>query len=85
MRLNKVSELIHKSVNLQNCPSAKVEVVFQDIYDTGDGPDDYEVKENSELSVAREAFKNNQSKYYTWKAKQFHRCDHKVADTRRRP
>jgi len=64
MRLNKVSELIHKSVGLQNCPSAKVEVVFQDIYDMGDGPEDYEVVEGSELSVAREAFKNNQSKYY---------------------
>jgi len=64
MRLNKVSELIHKSLNLKNCGSAKVEVVFQDIYDTGDGPEDYEIVENSELSVAREAFKNNQSKYY---------------------
>jgi len=64
MRLNKVSELIHKSLHLQNCGSAKVEVVFQDIYDTGDGSEDYEIVENSELSVAREAFKNNQSKYY---------------------
>mmetsp|Transcript_50633 Transcript_50633/g.147258 ORF Transcript_50633/g.147258 Transcript_50633/m.147258 type:complete len:1378 (-) Transcript_50633:296-4429(-) len=64
MRLNKVSELIHASGALPNCGSAKVSVTFQDIIDTGDGPEDYEIVEGSQLTVAREAFKNNQSKYY---------------------
>jgi len=63
MRLNKVSELIHSSGGLRSPPSAKVEVTFQDIVDTGDGPEDYTVVEGSELTVAREAFRNNQSKY----------------------
>lgn len=64
MRLNKVSELIHSSTTRQNLGSAKVEVIFQDIIDTGDGPEDYEVVPGSELSVTREAFRNNSSKYY---------------------
>eukprot|EP00933_Yihiella_yeosuensis_P081234 TRINITY_DN94799_c0_g1_i1.p1 TRINITY_DN94799_c0_g1~~TRINITY_DN94799_c0_g1_i1.p1 ORF type:complete len:1355 (-),score=482.33 TRINITY_DN94799_c0_g1_i1:302-4366(-) len=64
MRLNKVSELIHCSSTMPNLPSAKVSVTFQDIVDTGDGPEDYEIIEGSQLTVAREAFKNNQSKYY---------------------
>lgn len=64
MRLNKVSELIHCSGAMPNLNSAKVEVTFQDIVDTGDGPEDYAVIEGSLLTVSREAFKNNQSKYY---------------------
>jgi len=64
MRLNKVSELIHCSGELPNCGSARVEVTFQDIRDTGDGTEDYEVVEGSFITVAREAFKSNQSKYY---------------------
>lgn len=64
MRLKRVSELIHSSTGNTNLPSAKVEVTFQDIIDTGDGAYDYEVVAGSELTVAREAFKNNQSKYY---------------------
>nr|AGU69478.1 structure maintenance of chromosomes 4 [Crypthecodinium cohnii] len=64
MRLNKVSELIHQSGALPNCGSAKVSVDFQDILDTGAGPEDYEVVKDSLLTVSREAFKNNQSKYY---------------------
>jgi len=64
MRLNKVSELIHCSNALPNVGSAKVEVTFQDIFDTGDGEMDYVVVEGSVLTVGREAFKNNSSKYY---------------------
>mmetsp|Transcript_58854 Transcript_58854/g.110798 ORF Transcript_58854/g.110798 Transcript_58854/m.110798 type:complete len:1698 (+) Transcript_58854:62-5155(+) len=64
MRLNKVSELIHCSGTMRNPPSAKVSVTFQDIVDTGDGEHDYEVVEGSVLTVSREAFRNNQSKYY---------------------
>jgi len=64
MRLNKVSELIHASSKLPNPPSAKVTVTFQDIIDTGEGPEEYEIVEGSVLKVSREAFRNNQSKYY---------------------
>jgi len=64
MRLNKVSELIHCSGAMPNLNSARVEVTFQDIRDTGEGPEDYEIIEGSTLTVAREAFKNNSSKYY---------------------
>mmetsp|Transcript_70922 Transcript_70922/g.114363 ORF Transcript_70922/g.114363 Transcript_70922/m.114363 type:complete len:1372 (-) Transcript_70922:196-4311(-) len=64
MRLNKVSELIHQSGAMPNLNSAKVEVTFQDIRDTGDGPEDYEILEGTTLTVSREAFKNNSSKYY---------------------
>mmetsp|Transcript_70921 Transcript_70921/g.114355 ORF Transcript_70921/g.114355 Transcript_70921/m.114355 type:complete len:1372 (-) Transcript_70921:196-4311(-) len=64
MRLNKVSELIHQSGAMPNLASAKVEVTFQDIRDTGDGPEDYEILEGTTLTVSREAFKNNSSKYY---------------------
>lgn len=64
MRLNKVSELIHCSSTLPDLGSAKVSVTFQDIRDTGEGPEDYEIVEGSLLTVSREAFKNNSSKYY---------------------
>jgi structural maintenance of chromosome 4 len=64
IRLNKVSELIHSSKGHENLPSAKVTVLFQDIVDTGNGPNDYEIVEGSELAVSREAFRNNSSKYY---------------------
>mmetsp|Transcript_2975 Transcript_2975/g.6539 ORF Transcript_2975/g.6539 Transcript_2975/m.6539 type:complete len:1324 (-) Transcript_2975:261-4232(-) len=63
MRLNKISELIHKSSTIPDPGSARVEVTFQDIIDTGDGPEDYKIVEGSVLTVAREAFKNNTSKY----------------------
>jgi len=64
MRLRKVSELIHCSQSLPNVNCARVEVTFQDIVDTGDGEMDYMVVEGSVLTVAREAYKNNSSKYY---------------------
>merc|ERR1719472_588515 len=43
IRLNKGSELIHNSSGKQNLASAKVEVHFQDILDTGEGSEDYNV------------------------------------------
>eukprot|EP00929_Paragymnodinium_shiwhaense_P029191 TRINITY_DN16790_c0_g1_i1.p1 TRINITY_DN16790_c0_g1~~TRINITY_DN16790_c0_g1_i1.p1 ORF type:complete len:1458 (+),score=653.66 TRINITY_DN16790_c0_g1_i1:138-4511(+) len=64
MRLRKVSELIHGSSTMMNCGFAKVEVVFQDIIDTGEGAEDYEIVEGSQLRVSRIAFKNNTSKYF---------------------
>jgi len=65
LRLNKVSELIHSSDAFKNNPLtyAKVSVYFNDIIDTGDGDDDYEVVPNSEIIVSRTALRNNSSSY----------------------
>ncbi|KAI2501595.1 SMC proteins Flexible Hinge Domain [Fragilaria crotonensis] len=41
LRLNKVSELIHKSSAVKDARSAQVSVYFQDIIDTGSGDEDY--------------------------------------------
>ncbi|GJZ80933.1 structural maintenance of chromosomes protein 4, partial [Tanacetum coccineum] len=62
MRLNKVSELIHNSTNHQNLNSACVSVYFQEIIDLDDGT--YEAVSGRDLVIAREAFKDNSSKYY---------------------
>nr|GEV10124.1 structural maintenance of chromosomes protein 4 [Tanacetum cinerariifolium] len=62
MRLNKVSELIHNSTNHQNLNSARVSVHFQEIIDLDDGT--YEVVPGSDFIIAREAFRDNSSKYY---------------------
>lgn len=63
LRLNKVSELIHKSANYPNLDYAKVEVHFQLIVDDEADDDNYEVVPNSCFVVSRTAFQNNQSKY----------------------
>lgn len=63
LRLNKVSELIHKSSNFPNLEYAKVEVHFQLIEDDEDSEDDYEVVPGSEFIVSRTAFKDSTSKY----------------------
>ena len=63
LRLNKVSELIHKSSNFPNLEYAKVEVHFQLIEDNEDSEDDYEVVPGSEFVVSRTAFKDSTSKY----------------------
>nr|XP_043607688.1 structural maintenance of chromosomes protein 4 [Erigeron canadensis] len=62
MRLNKVSELIHNSTNHQNLNSARVSVHFQEIIDLDDGT--YEIVPGSDFVIAREAFRDNASKYY---------------------
>ena len=64
LRLNKVSELVHKSSDHPNLEHAKVSVYFQDIIDTGDGDEDYRVVPDSHLTVSRTATVSNQSKYY---------------------
>ncbi|KAI7744570.1 hypothetical protein M8C21_012844 [Ambrosia artemisiifolia] len=70
MRLNKVSELIHNSTNHQNLHSARVSVHFQEIIDLGlalvwrDEGGGYEVVQGSDFVIAREAFRDNSSKYY---------------------
>ena len=65
LRLNKVSELIHKSEAVKDNPptSARVSVFFQEIIDTGSGDTDYKVVPNTERVVTRIAHKNNSSTY----------------------
>jgi len=63
LRLNKVSELIHKSSGFPDLESCSVEVHFQLIIDHDDHPDDFEVVPGSQFVVVRTAFGNNQSKY----------------------
>jgi structural maintenance of chromosome 4 len=63
LRLNKVSELIHKSSGFPDLESCSVEVHFQLIIDHDDHPDDFEVVPESQFVVVRTAFSNNQSKY----------------------
>ena len=63
LRLNKVSELIHRSSRFPDLEYAKVAVHFQLIIDDENSEDDFEVVPGSEFVVSRIAFKNNQSKY----------------------
>jgi len=65
LRLNKVSELIHKSDGVKDNPPqyARVSVYFQDIVDTGSGDEDYRVLPNTEVVVTRIAKKDNTSTY----------------------
>lgn len=65
LRLNKVSELIHKSDAVKDDPPqyARVSVHFQEIIDTGDGDEDYRVVPNTETVVTRVAKKDNSSTY----------------------
>ncbi|KAJ1474485.1 RecF/RecN/SMC N terminal domain-containing protein, partial [Baffinella frigidus] len=64
LRLNKVSELIHRSethMDLQHC---KVSVHFVTIRDKDENGDDFDIVEGSELEVSRAAFADNTNKYY---------------------
>lgn len=63
LRLNNISELIHKSSRYPDFDYARVSVYFQLIVDTGDGDDDYEVVPDSEFTITRVVEKNNTSKY----------------------
>jgi structural maintenance of chromosome 4 len=65
LRLNKVSELIHKSDAVKDDPPqyARVSVHFQEIIDTGSGDEDYRVVPNTEAVVTRVAKKDNNSTY----------------------
>ena len=65
LRLNKVSELIHKSDAVKDDPptAARVSVYFQDIIDTGPGDEDYELVPGTETVVTRVARKDNSSTY----------------------
>jgi structural maintenance of chromosome 4 len=64
LRHGKLHELIHHSDSHPSAASATVTVFFEEIVDTGEGDNDYEVIPNSEFSVARRAFRNDTSKYF---------------------
>ena len=53
MRLNKLSELIHKSADHPDCLNASVRVSFQEIYDNEDDPDLYDVIPGTAFTVSR--------------------------------
>lgn len=63
LRLNKVSELIHKSSGHPNLQYARVSVHFQLIKDDENSQDDFDVVPGSEFVVTRKAFKDNRSDY----------------------
>ncbi|EKM61772.1 uncharacterized protein PHACADRAFT_135672 [Phanerochaete carnosa HHB-10118-sp] len=62
MRQGKLSELIHNSARHPDLEECSVEVHFRDITDLP-GPDALEVVPDSQLVIARTAYKNNLSKY----------------------
>ncbi|CCL98907.1 uncharacterized protein FIBRA_00914 [Fibroporia radiculosa] len=62
MRQGKLSELIHNSARYPDLESCSVEIHFRDIIDMP-GPDAFELVPESQLVVARTAYKNNASKY----------------------
>ena len=64
LRLNKVSELIHKSSNFPHLEYTRVTVQFQLIHDHLNDDDSFEVIPNSEFSITRYAYLNNDSKYF---------------------
>ncbi|KAK7470998.1 Structural maintenance of chromosomes protein 4 [Stygiomarasmius scandens] len=61
MRQAKLSELIHNSARYPDLDECSVEVFFREVIDLPD--DKYEVVPNSQLHVARHAYRNNGSKY----------------------
>ena len=63
LRLNKVSELIHKSSNFPALESCTVAVHFQLIEDDESSDDAFTVVPGSEFVVTRTAYTNNTSKY----------------------
>jgi structural maintenance of chromosome 4 len=64
LRMNKVSELIHKSNTYPNLKEAHVAVYFQNIIDDPSVASGCTVVEGSQLCVKRVACKDNSSKYY---------------------
>ncbi|KAF8640540.1 hypothetical protein AX17_000202 [Amanita inopinata Kibby_2008] len=62
MRQGKLSELIHNSDRYPDLDECSVEVHFREIIDLP-GPDAFEVVPDSNLVVARQAFKSNASRY----------------------
>lgn len=62
MRQTRISELIHNSARYPDLDECSVEVHFRDIIDLP-GPDAFKIVPNSDLVVARHAYRNNQSTY----------------------
>lgn len=63
MRLNKLSELIHKSSKYQD-ETATVRVSFCEIWDHEEDPDYFEVISGSEFTVSRQVNRASTSKYF---------------------
>ena len=63
LRLNKVSELIHKSTDYRDLDFCRVSVHFQEIEETEESEAGYEVVPGSSFVVSRFAYKNSTSKY----------------------
>jgi structural maintenance of chromosome 4 len=64
MRLNKLSELIHKSAEHGDCQTASVRVFFTDIIDQEDDPDAFTEVEGSQFTVSRVVNRASTSKYF---------------------
>jgi len=62
MRQSKIKELIHNSEEFPNLDSCSVDVLFHNVNDESDGS--CSSLKNSELTVSRQAFRNNSSKYF---------------------
>ncbi|KZT73247.1 hypothetical protein DAEQUDRAFT_703578 [Daedalea quercina L-15889] len=62
MRQGKLSELIHNSARYPDLDECSVEIHFREIMDLP-GPDAFEAVSDSDLVVARTAYKSNSSKY----------------------
>ncbi|KAJ3895317.1 RecF/RecN/SMC [Lentinula edodes] len=62
MRQGKLSELIHNSARYSDLDHCTVEVYFRDIIDLP-GPDAFEIVPGSNLTVARNAYRDNTSTY----------------------
>ncbi|KAG7097670.1 hypothetical protein E1B28_004996 [Marasmius oreades] len=62
MRQGKLGESIHNSARYPDLQECRVEIYFREITDLP-GPDEFEIVPESELVVARHAYKNNTSKY----------------------
>ncbi|GAB7332705.1 hypothetical protein MBLNU13_g04451t1 [Cladosporium sp. NU13] len=62
MRQGKISALIHNSAQYPDLEYCEVEVHFNEVMDEPDGTST--VVPNSQIVIARRAFKNNSSKYY---------------------
>ena len=63
LRQKKAADLIHNSAEHPDCKFCKVSVFFQNIVDTGDGDEDYEVVEGSQFVVSRHVTKAGVSTY----------------------
>jgi structural maintenance of chromosome 4 len=63
LRLNNISELIHKSARYPDFEYARVSVFFQLIIDHPDSEDHFEIIPNSEFTITRIVQQGNISKY----------------------